>query len=169
VFCSRKVLVTHENLKIDITRKNLRCLRPCQWLDDQVTNIYLEFLKEREVREPKKFLRCHFFNTFLFKKLDNRGTGYNYNNVRRCILVKMLEYHLIDCDKTLYVFKYLSLFIWTLAVINVKDNKFQYLDSLKGSEPKIFDALVVFEKFDCGRFMLKYINFYNRGLDLFFT
>lgn len=34
---------------------------------------------------------------------------------------------------------------WTLAVINIKDRKFQYLDSFKGREPKILDALVVIE------------------------
>ena len=34
----------------------------------QVINVYLELLKEREKRDPKKFLRCHFFNTFFYKK-----------------------------------------------------------------------------------------------------
>lgn len=31
--------------------------------------MYLELLKEREKREPKKFLKCHFFNTFFYKKV----------------------------------------------------------------------------------------------------
>lgn len=35
----------------------------------QVINVYLELLKERERREPKKFLNCHFFNTFFYKKV----------------------------------------------------------------------------------------------------
>ncbi|RWW34000.1 hypothetical protein GW17_00001247 [Ensete ventricosum] len=34
----------------------------------EVINLYLELLKEREKRESKKFLKCHFFNTFFFKK-----------------------------------------------------------------------------------------------------
>lgn len=33
-------------------------------------NLYLELLKEREQREPKKFLKCHFFNTFFYKKVE---------------------------------------------------------------------------------------------------
>lgn len=35
----------------------------------QVINLYLELLKEREKRDPKKFLKCHFFNTFFYKKV----------------------------------------------------------------------------------------------------
>lgn len=38
-------------------------------LSFQVINLYLELLKEREGREPKKFLKCHFFNTFFYKKV----------------------------------------------------------------------------------------------------
>lgn len=35
----------------------------------QVINLYLELLKERERREHQKFLKCHFFNTFFYKKV----------------------------------------------------------------------------------------------------
>jgi hypothetical protein len=56
-------------------------------------------LKEREAREPKKFLKCHFFNTFFFTKLVNSATGYNYGAVRRWTSMKRLGYHLKDCDK----------------------------------------------------------------------
>lgn len=41
------------------------------FLPFQVINIYFELLKEREKREPKKFLKCHFFNTFFYKKVCN--------------------------------------------------------------------------------------------------
>ena len=36
----------------------------------QVINLYIELLKERAEREPKRFLKCHFFNTFFFKKVS---------------------------------------------------------------------------------------------------
>lgn len=104
-FCRSKILVTHENSNIDITGEILQCLRPGEWLNDevscislifmwtrrilfsccwhwlpffpelQVINVYLELLKERERREPKKFLNCHFFNTFFYKKV-----GLFFNN-----------------------------------------------------------------------------------------
>ncbi|CAL9219918.1 unnamed protein product [Arabidopsis halleri] len=191
------ILVAHENSNIEITGKILRCLKPGEWLNDEVINLYLVLLKEREAREPKKFLKCHFFNTFFFTKLFNSGTGYNYSAVRRWTSMKRLSYHLKDCDK-IFIPIHMNIH-WTLAVINIKDQKFQYLDSFKGREPKILDALARYfvdevrdksevdldvsrwgqefvqdlpmqrNGFDCGMFMVKYIDFYSRGLDLRFT
>ncbi|XP_010486220.1 PREDICTED: ubiquitin-like-specific protease 1A isoform X2 [Camelina sativa] len=191
------ILVAHENSNIDITGKILRCLKPGEWLNDEVINLYMVLLKEREAREPKKFLKCHFFNTFFFTKLVNSGTGYNYGAVRRWTSMKRLGYYLKDCDK-IFIPIHMNIH-WTLAVINIKDRKFQYLDSFKGREPKILDALARYfvdevndkskvdldvsgwrqefvqdlpmqrNGYDCGMFMLKYIDFYSRGLDLCFT
>ena len=39
--------------------------------------MYLELLKERERREPKKFLKCHFFNTFFYKKVSSMPSKLN--------------------------------------------------------------------------------------------
>uniref|UniRef100_A0A1J3I0U5 Ubiquitin-like-specific protease 1A n=1 Tax=Noccaea caerulescens TaxID=107243 RepID=A0A1J3I0U5_NOCCA len=194
---TQNILVTHVNSNIDITGEILRCLKPGQWLNDEVINLYLVLLKEREAREPKKFLKCHFFNTFFYTKLVNLKTGYNYGAVRRWTSMKKLGYHLIDCDK-IFIPIHMNIH-WTLAVINIKDRKFQYLDSFKGREPKILDALARYfvdevrdksevdigvsqwrqefvqdlpeqrNGFDCGMFMLKYIDFYSRGFDLCFT
>ncbi|CAA7017114.1 unnamed protein product [Microthlaspi erraticum] len=194
---TRNILVTHVSSNIDITGEILRCLKPGQWLNDEVINLYLVLLKEREAREPKKFLKCHFFNTFFYTKLVNLKTGYNYGAVRRWTSVKKLGYYLIDCDK-IFIPIHMNIH-WTLAVINIKDRKFQYLDSFKGREPKILDALARYfvdevrdksevgvdlsqwrqefvqdlpeqrNGFDCGMFMLKYIDFYSRGLNLCFN
>ncbi|EMS57112.1 Ubiquitin-like-specific protease ESD4 [Triticum urartu] len=65
---SSKVLVLHEPSNIEVSREKIRCLRPHGWLNDEVINLYLELLKERGMREPKRFLKCHFFNTFFYKK-----------------------------------------------------------------------------------------------------
>ncbi|MCH89078.1 ubiquitin-like-specific protease ESD4-like, partial [Trifolium medium] len=66
----KKILVTHESSNIEIAGEKIRCLLPGAWLNDEVINLYLELLKERERREPKKFLKCHFFNTFFYKKVE---------------------------------------------------------------------------------------------------
>ncbi|KAL0414739.1 UNVERIFIED_CONTAM: Ubiquitin-like-specific protease ESD4 [Sesamum radiatum] len=104
----RKVLVTHEISNIDITGEILQCLRPGAWLNDEVINVYLELLKEREKREPQKFLKCHFFNTFFYKKI------------------------FVPIHKEVH---------WCLAIINKKDEKFQYLDSLKGGDTRVLNVL----------------------------
>ncbi|KAL4385980.1 hypothetical protein GQ457_09G023750 [Hibiscus cannabinus] len=192
----RKLLVSHQNSSIDIRGEVLQCLKPGAWLNDEVINLYLELLKERENREPKKFLKCHFFNTFFYKKLVNPESGYNYKAVKRWTSQKKLGYCLLDCDKIFVpIHKEIH---WCLAVINKKDQKFQYLDSLKGKDPNVLRALAKYfveevkdksgknidissweqeyvedlpaqeNGFDCGMFMLKYIDFYSRGLSLCF-
>ncbi|XP_004296843.1 PREDICTED: ubiquitin-like-specific protease ESD4 [Fragaria vesca subsp. vesca] len=192
----RKILVTHENSNIQITGELLQCLRPCAWLNDEVINVYLELLKEREKRDPKKFLKCHFFNTFFYKKLIGGRSGYDYKAVRRWTTQRKLGYSLIDCDKIFVpIHKEIH---WCLAVINKADQKFQYLDSLRGRDTKVMQLLAKYyvdevkdksgkdidvsswkfeciedlpeqeNGFDCGVFMIKYADFYSRGLDLCF-
>ncbi|KAK8525310.1 hypothetical protein V6N13_123173 [Hibiscus sabdariffa] len=192
----RKILVSHQNSSIDIRGEVLQCLKPGTWLNDEVINLYLELLKERENREPKKFLKCHFFNTFFYKKLVNPESGFNYKAVKRWTSQRKLGYCLLDCDK-IFVPIHKDIH-WCLAVINKKDQKFQYLDSLKGKDPNVLRALAKYfveelkdksgknidissweqeyievlpaqeNGFDCGMFMLKYIDFYSRGLSLCF-
>nr|GMD76614.1 ubiquitin-like-specific protease ESD4 [Ipomoea batatas] len=191
-----RVLVTHKNSNIDITGKVLQCLGPGKWLNDEVINVYLELLKEREKREPQKFLKCHFFNTFFYKKL-NGSSGYNYQSVRRWTSHRKLGYCLFECDKIFVpIHKEIH---WCLAVINKKDEKFQYLDSLRGRDSKVLKVLARYyadevkdksgevidvssweqefvedlpeqeNGFDCGVFMIKYADFYSRNIGLCFN
>ncbi|XP_021727728.1 ubiquitin-like-specific protease ESD4 [Chenopodium quinoa] len=193
----RKILVTHDNSNIQITGEHLQCLRPGAWLNDEVINVYLELLKERERREPKKFLNCHFFNTFFYKKLIGGRNGYDYKAVRRWTSQRKLGYGLLECDKIFVpIHKEVH---WCLAVINKKDKTFQYLDSLGGRDLHVLRILARYfadevkdktgqeidlhswkqefvedlpeqeNGFDCGVFMIKYADFYSRGLGLHFS
>ncbi|KAI3864068.1 hypothetical protein MKW98_031660 [Papaver atlanticum] len=193
----RKVLVAHENSNIEITGELLRCLTPGGWLNDEVINVYLELLKERERREPKKFLKCHFFNTFFYKKLASGRTGYDYKAVKRWTTQRKIGYGLIECDK-IFVPIHQQIH-WCLAVINKKEEKLQYLDSLKGVDNDVLENLARYfvdevkdksgkdidvsswkreyvknlpeqqNGWDCGMFMIKYSDFYSRGLGLCFS
>ncbi|CAI9118818.1 OLC1v1020441C2 [Oldenlandia corymbosa var. corymbosa] len=193
----RKQLATHESSNITITGEILQCLRPGAWLNDEVINLYFELLKEREKREPQKFLKCHFFNTFFYKKLTSGRGGYNYQSVRRWTSQRKLGYCIYDCDKIFVpIHKEVH---WCLAVINKKETKIQYLDSLGGGDSHVMAALSryivdeVKEKngkdldvsswgrefvedlpeqrngFDCGVFMIKYADFYSRDIGLCFS
>ncbi|KAH0448192.1 hypothetical protein IEQ34_021992 [Dendrobium chrysotoxum] len=136
---SDEILVRHEPSNIVISRGVLQCLRPGAWLNDEVINLYLELLKERERREPEKFLKCHFFNTFFFEKLTNGKNGYDFKAVRRWTTKKKLGYTLIECDKVfvpIHKGKH-----WCLAVINIKNETFQYLDSLGGEDIHVLEVL----------------------------
>ncbi|KAK7329442.1 hypothetical protein VNO77_23611 [Canavalia gladiata] len=193
----KKILVTHENSNIEITGEKFQCLGPGAWLNDEVINLYFELLKEREQREPRKFLRCHFFNTFFYKRLVSGKNGYDFKSVRRWTSQRKLGYGLLECDK-IFVPIHQEIH-WCLAVINKKDEKFQYLDSLNGKDSRVLKVLAryfvdevkdktgkdidvsTWEKefvedlpvqengFDCGVFMIKYADFYSRGLGLCFN
>ncbi|KAL6902171.1 hypothetical protein ACP4OV_005047 [Aristida adscensionis] len=194
---SSKVLVMHEPSNIEVTKEKFRCLRPGGWLNDEVINLYLELLKEREKREPRRFLKCHFFNTFFYKKLACGRNGYDYKSVKRWTTRRKLGYDLIECDK-IFVPVHKDIH-WCLAIINMKENTFQYLDSLGGMDHnvpsvlaryiaeevkdknnKVIDTSSWHEElvdyiplqqngWDCGMFMLKYIDFNSRGLGLSFS
>ncbi|KAL6884692.1 hypothetical protein ACP4OV_010628 [Aristida adscensionis] len=183
----RERLAVHEPSNIVITREILQCLNDKEWLNDEVINLYLDLLKERELREPNKFLKCHFFNTFFYKKLISGG--YDYKAVKRWTTKRKLGYSLIECDKEVH---------WCLAIINIKDKKFQYLDSLGKMDMKALRILARYivdevkdkigqqidalswkqegvenlplqgNGWDCGMFMLKYIDFCSRDMDLIF-
>ncbi|KAI3864572.1 hypothetical protein MKX03_017029 [Papaver bracteatum] len=193
----QKILVVHQHSNIEITGQILQSLKPRGWLNDEVINVYFELLKEREQREPKKFLKCHFFNTFFYKKLISARDGYDFKAVRRWTTLKKIGYHLLECDK-IFVPIHRNLH-WCLAVINKKDQKFQYFDSLKGIDYQVLEALAryymdevkdksgedinttswTFEcphdiptqenGSDCGMFMIKYADFFSRGLSLCFS
>ncbi|XP_048428280.1 ubiquitin-like-specific protease ESD4 [Pyrus x bretschneideri] len=192
----KRILVTHENSNIEIRGELLQCLRPGAWLKDEVINVYLELLKEREKREPQKFLKCHFFNTFFYTKLISGKGGYDYKSVRRWTTERKLGYYLIDCDKIFVpIHKEIH---WCLAVINKVDQKLQYLDSLKGRDTQVMRILAKYyvdevkdksgedidlssweleyvdnlpeqeNGYDCGVFMVKYADFYSRDIGLCF-
>ncbi|TKY72601.1 Ubiquitin-specific protease ESD4 [Spatholobus suberectus] len=191
------ILVTHENSNIEITGEKFQCLRLTGWLNDEVINLYLALLKEREQREPQKFLKCHFFNTFFYKKLISGANGYDFKSVRRWTSQRKLGYSLLECDK-IFVPIHQEIH-WCLAVINKKDKKFQYLDSMKGEDKSVLDKLAQYfadevndktgkdidvnswkkefvkdlpvqeNGYDCGVFMIKYADFYSRGLELCFN
>lgn len=186
-----KIVVIHTPSNIEITKEKLQCLRPRGWLNDEVINLYIELLKEREKREPNRFLKCHFFNTFFYKKLTCGIAGYDYQSVRRWTTFKRLGYGLVECEK-IFVPVHRNAH-WCLALINMKDKTLQYLESLVGWGRDVLDILaryivdelkdksnievepsswtVVSESlplqqngWDCGMFMLKYIDFHSRGI-----
>ncbi|KAM3371871.1 hypothetical protein ACQJBY_018988 [Aegilops geniculata] len=193
---SKKIIVLHKPSNIEITKEKLWCLRPRGWLNNEVINLYLELLKERAEREPKRFLKCHFFNTFFYTKLACGKTGYDYQSVRRWTTPNKLGYRLADCEK-IFIPVHRDVH-WCLAIIDMKEETFHYLDSLGGKDSGVLRILARYimdelkdknnieidtsswrevsvhiplqhNGWDCGMFMLKFIDFYSRGLILSFS
>ncbi|KAL5198100.1 hypothetical protein ABZP36_001612 [Zizania latifolia] len=193
---SKKIIVMHVPSNIEITKEKFWCLRTRGWLNDEVINLYLELLKERAEREPQRFLKCHFFNTFFYKKLACGKIGYDYQSVRRWTTLNKLGYGLVECEK-IFVPIHRDIH-WCLTIINMKDRTFQYLDPLGGMDHAVLRILARYimdelkdksnlqidtsswlemsdsfplqqNGWDCGMFMLKFIDFHSRGLGLYFS
>ncbi len=47
-------LVMHERSQIEIKRKDMACMAPMQWLNDEIMNIYMALLLERDMRARSK-------------------------------------------------------------------------------------------------------------------
>ena len=77
---------------------------------------------------------CHFFGTFFASKLY-QDTGYNYKEVKRWTLTKRLAKNgqrsasILDCDRIIIPINQSSTH-WVCAVIDLKQHKFVYYDSL---------------------------------------
>ena len=62
-----EVLASNTGANLHITRGDLACMRPPQWLNDEAVNFYMATLNDRDARDragPGRLPRCHFFNTF---------------------------------------------------------------------------------------------------------
>lgn len=115
---SPEVLVKHAQSNIEIRRQDMAKLATLAWLNDEIINVYMAMLLERDVRLRKlvstpvrtrpccrsplviRLLpglqdapagpKCHFFNTFFAKKLYGEG-AYDYNSVRRWTMPSRLS------------------------------------------------------------------------------
>jgi sentrin-specific protease 1 len=107
-------------------------LRNGCWLNDEVINFLMNLINERSKRPNQ--LKCHCFNTFFYAKLTQKNT-YQFQNVSRW--TKKID--LFSLDKVIIPIHLGS--HWTLAVINVRDKRFEYYDSLDGHHEYILKDL----------------------------
>ncbi|KAL4421737.1 hypothetical protein ABPG77_002353 [Micractinium sp. CCAP 211/92] len=142
-----EVLVDHPLSSIQLTRRDMACMASLQWLNDEVINLYISLLLERDARRRKqgKGPRCHFFSTFFANKLYKDAGEYNYNEVRRWTVPTRLKTSgqasesILDCDRIILpVHQGLH---WVCAVIDLQHRKFVYYDSLLGEDHRCLQHL----------------------------
>eukprot|EP00200_Dunaliella_tertiolecta_P009027 CAMPEP_0202371118 /NCGR_PEP_ID=MMETSP1127-20130417/2592_1 /ASSEMBLY_ACC=CAM_ASM_000462 /TAXON_ID=3047 /ORGANISM="Dunaliella tertiolecta, Strain CCMP1320" /LENGTH=710 /DNA_ID=CAMNT_0048967269 /DNA_START=106 /DNA_END=2238 /DNA_ORIENTATION=- len=142
-------LAYHEQSSIPLTRKKLRCLRDGDWLNDEVINVAMALLQERDTAARQRgssFPKCHFFNSFFLNKLFKDEHAYKYANVRRWTLPKRLEKYgqasscLLECDR-LVVPVHCGQTHWACALIDLQQRQLHYFDSLRGSHNGVLDHL----------------------------
>lgn len=118
---------------------DLQKLRNLNWLSDQTINFYMEMLSERQKRNQssRSVLSCqqdriHYFNTFFYKKLSPDERSYVYKDVSRW--TRRAKVDLLNLDKVV-VPVHVGGNHWCLGVINMRERRLEYFDSLGGRNP----------------------------------
>ena len=75
------LLVEFEN--IPVRRNDMGTVRPSQWLNDEVINLFIKLLTAREGTKPAEWPTCAFMQSNFYTKLADGPNGYTYKDVRR--------------------------------------------------------------------------------------
>lgn len=123
---------------LDVTAADLRIvLDEKGWLSDMSINFYMGMLNERLGRDEPR--RVYILDTFFYKKLSADGVSCDYNEVRRW-LKKANIVDITELEKVL-----LPVHVggnhWCLAVIRMKEHRFEYYDSLGGRNEQCLEHL----------------------------
>lgn len=121
---SNIIICTINNIDIRIT--DLKTLKNGEWLNDNIIDSYLSMIVNRNNSSKGSLPQIFVFTTHFFTTLQAKG----YNGVRRWAMRKKIN--VLELD---YIFVPINIMNshWTLAIINNKEKKFQYYDSLPGS------------------------------------
>lgn len=119
--------------RVDVKIRDIDTLRDGQWLNDTVIDFYLALVTQRS-RDNKVLSNSFVFSTHFFTTLD---TG-SYDKVKRWAKRKGADVAKLD-----YIFVPVNRHNthWCLAVINNKERKFQFYDSMNGAGLKALHLL----------------------------
>eukprot|EP00811_Abedinium_folium_P002266 NODE_12076_length_1247_cov_6.458929.p1 GENE.NODE_12076_length_1247_cov_6.458929~~NODE_12076_length_1247_cov_6.458929.p1 ORF type:complete len:243 (-),score=82.07 NODE_12076_length_1247_cov_6.458929:365-1093(-) len=124
--------IVASRFKVELTREQLLCLRPGQWLNDEVINFYYQPLQER-TRITKGAPTCWFANSFFWPKLSGgvSCSKYSYSEVRRWTIRAKVD--IFALDYVLFPINVGSMH-WTVGIIDFRERGFRFLDSM-GATP----------------------------------
>ncbi|ODV95592.1 hypothetical protein PACTADRAFT_22728, partial [Pachysolen tannophilus NRRL Y-2460] len=130
-------IVKDDLFGVSIRVRDLKTLENGRWLNDNIIDCYLSLISERS-KNNLKLPKVFSFTTHFYTTLSEKG----YQSVARWAKRKKVEVTKLD-----YIFVPINTMNshWSLAVINNKEKKFQYYNSLSyfGSED---DSLKILEK-----------------------
>jgi len=139
-------------LDVQLTRRDLSCMRHIKHLNDEALNFYFKVLQDTITRDNGK---CLILNTHFYNKLMSHGESYpqvdkyNYENVKRWYKSENY-FSIVDSDKVLVpihkIGKTEEESHWYLAVIDIKGKDMHMCDSIGGGEQKVLTNLKKFIK-----------------------
>jgi hypothetical protein len=134
-----------DKFNIEITGKEIVCLRNLNWLNDEVMNFYLELIVERSKRNrlpgavvaPSKRDAIHCFSSFFFTKLLSGGS-YVHKNVARWSRSAKIDVAKLD---KLIAPVHVGQNHWCCAIANIRFRRLEYYDSLGGRNEVAMESL----------------------------
>ncbi|OLL25386.1 Ubiquitin-like-specific protease 1 [Neolecta irregularis DAH-3] len=117
---------------IDIHSRDIITLASPNWLNDEVVNFYASLITDRS-KSSSDMPKVHMFNTFFYPTLRRSG----YKGIKKW--TKRAKVDFMDMD-FIIVPVHLSVH-WCLSVINFRDKRFEYWDSLGGGGNEVFESL----------------------------
>ena len=135
------MLVTHKGM--ELYGKDIKKMLPMEWLNDELINLYVRLLQERDSAArgaDNGTPLCHFFNSFFMNKLykDDKNYTYNYANVQRWTKPNRLKSGgqasatILDCNQIIVPVNQGNMH-WVCAVADLKKKQFVLYDSLRVS------------------------------------
>ncbi|EFO98019.1 CRE-ULP-1 protein [Caenorhabditis remanei] len=119
-----------ENFDIPICREDLETLSGLHWLNDNVINFYLQMIVDR-CQKDQKYPKIYAFNSFFYTNITTKG----YASVKRWTRkIDVFSYDIILIPVHLGVH-------WCLAIIDMKEKKIQFYDSLYAGNTVVLPAL----------------------------
>lgn len=172
---------------LQVTRRDMETLSGLNWLNDEIINYYFSLIVERGKLD--NYPSCYAFNTFFYPRLLEKG----HDGIKRWTKkVNIFGYDLVLIPVHLGLH-------WCLAVIDFKQRKIMYYDSMGGQNNECLNSLKAYLKdeskdkrktdydtsnwkleavknipqqmngSDCGMFALKYGEYITRGAKITFT
>jgi hypothetical protein len=134
-----------DKFNIEITGKEIICLRNLNWLNDEVMNFYLELIVERSKRNrlPGAVVAAsqrdaiHCFSSFFFTKLLSGGS-YLHKNVARWSRSAKIDVAKLD---KLIAPVHVGQNHWCCAIANIRFRRLEYYDSLGGRNEVAMESL----------------------------
>ncbi|CAK0889958.1 unnamed protein product [Prorocentrum cordatum] len=118
--------VVASRFKVDVTRRQLECLRPGEWLNDEVINFYFQLLQERAKVGDK--LTCWMPNSFFWPNLSGKDNkNYSYAGVRRWTIKQKVD--IFSLQRVIFPMNICDTH-WAMGAIDLRDKGFRYFDSM---------------------------------------
>lgn len=113
-----------DSFRVQVTTRDIQTLRHGAWLNDTVIDFYLALITNRS-QQDKSLPRTFAFTSHFYPKLEKEGfEGVKRWAARKKIDVTQMDYIYIPVNR--------NNTHWCLAVINNKDARFEFYDSMNG-------------------------------------